>query len=376
MNFLHRIFVLLLLSSLFYACAEHAPMEDTATQETAESSNISLSNKQFEASKFELGKVEQRKFKKSLQVVGSIHIPEKSKATVSSFMNGTVGPINLIEGQYVVKGQKLFTITNPELINIQEEYLIAKGKLSYLQEENKRQEELAEAQISTKKDLLKVQTELHTTATRYNALKKKLNLFGIHADRLSPENLISAITISAPISGNISEINTNRGTYLNAGIPAMKIVSQSHLHLELSVLEKYASELKKGQPVVFSLQSNPSETYMASIHLTNKMIDESHMITVHCHIDESAKKDLIPGMYTNATIELAEYSSMALPQDAAVQSGEKWYVLVLKKEIATERIFEEMEVQVGSIQNGYIELMNDDRLKDQQILTIGAYYLL
>ncbi len=359
--------------TLMSACKNEIPETSSDSMES-EPSGISIDQNQFTSSKFELGKIEQQSFSKVLNTTGSIHIPEKSKAAVSTLMSGTIGTINLIEGQWVSKGQKLFSVTNPELINLQEEYLVANGQLEYLREEYNRQIELSKENLSTKKDLLKAKSELTTTQARYGSLSKKLSLYGINTDNLSINSLVSSLAVTAPISGYVAQINAMQGLYIEPSQSALTLANTSQVYLELSVLEKDALLLKKDQKLTFTLQGNPTKKYKATVYLINKSINEKQMISVNCKIDGDTKQ-LVPGMYANANIILDDYQANALPETALVKMDETYYALALKKKDNANMAFDKVAMQTGEIQNGYIELLNSESTSNEY-LTKGAYFLI
>ena len=348
--------------------------ESTSVSVEEEAPGITIDQSQFANSKFELGNIEERSFSKLLNATGSIHVPEKSKAVVSTLMSGTVGAVNLLEGQWVSKGQKLFTVINPELINLQEEYLVANGQLEYLREDYNRQIELSKENLSTKKDLLKAKSDLNTTRSRHGALSKKLELYGIMTDNLNTNNLVSTLNVTAPISGYVSQIDVMRGMYIEPNQSAITLINTSQAYLELSVFEKDALALKKGQKVSFTLQGNPLENHVANVFIINKSINEKHMITVNCKIEDGSKR-FVPGMYTNAKIILEDYKSSALPEEALVKMNEVYYALAVQSKEGSRMTFDKMEVKVGEIQNGYIELLEQSN-PSLEFLTKGAYFLI
>lgn len=359
--------------TLMSACKNEIP-ESSLDAIESEPLGISIDQNQFTSSKFELGKIQQQSFSKMLNATGSIHIPERSKAAVSTLMSGTIGAINLIEGQWVNKGQKLFSVTNPELINLQEEYLVSNGKLEYLREEYNRQIDLSKENLSTKKDLLKAKSELTTTQARHGSLSKKLSLYGINTANLSTTNLVSSLAVSAPISGYVAQIDVMQGMYIEPNQSALTLANTSQVYLELSVLEKDALLLKKDQKLTFTLQGNPTKKYNATIYLINKSINEKQMISVNCKIDGDTKQ-LVPGMYANANIILDAYQANALPETALVKVNEAYFGLALKNSDTSTMTFDKIAFETGEIQNGYIELVDPSELTFEY-LTKGAYFLI
>jgi cobalt-zinc-cadmium efflux system membrane fusion protein len=74
----------------------------------------------------------------------------------------------------------------------------------------------------------------------------------------------------------------------------------------------------------------------------------------------------------NADVELKLSNVLALPDDAILRFENKNYVF---KVIGASK-YEMMEVQTGSAENGYTEIIKGDSLVNDQFVTKGAYNLL
>ncbi len=367
--------------ALVLGCKEN-PVSDTHSHESEEqhddhSSTIEITKLQFESSDFELGQMSMRAFSEQLQVVGNIHLPERNMAEVSTLVGGTVGPMDLIEGQWVAKDQVLFTLTIPSLIMLQEEYLVLKEQVAYLDGEYARNKELSAENITTRKSLLKLESELKTTKVEFASHAQKLKLYGLNPADISPEQLISSLPIKAPIGGYITEIHVVRGMYLDAGEPAMRIANNFHIHLELKVLEKDISKIKVGQQVEFTTQGDAASKMMAEVYLIDAMVNEDRMLNIHCHIEGAHKSSLKPGMYTNALIQVGSSESFAIPEDAIVEVDNEFFALVQTREGGGVHYFEKKTIMPGVTQDAYTVVQNGGDFKSEDLfLTKGAFMLL
>jgi cobalt-zinc-cadmium efflux system membrane fusion protein len=359
------------------SCSSNEDANDQSMDEkTAVGSDlITVSEQQFNSSEFELGQIEKREFQHILTVNGSTHLPEKNKSDVSSFVGGSVGSIDLIHGQWVKRGQVLFSVSNPELINWQQEYLVLESELEFQQSEFERQELLDAENITAKKNLKQALSILNVTKSKLAGLSKKLSMIGIEPKDVSNENLTSALQIYAPTSGYLTAINVKRGMFLEPFETAMEISNTNHIHMELKVLEKDLFKIKNGQKVKYSLQNDASKEYEATVYLIEKMVDENRMINVHCHLGEEEEKTLIPGMFVSANIELEQMEAYSLPEDAVIDFDSRMYVL--QHEANSKYDFKQQEVKVGRKQNGYYQLDDVGEIDlNAKYLTKGAYYLI
>jgi cobalt-zinc-cadmium efflux system membrane fusion protein len=92
---------------------------------------------------------------------------------------------------------------------------------------------------------------------------------------------------------------------------------------------------------------------------------------VHCHFLKYDKY-LLPGMYMNAEIETTAALTNALPELSIVNFESKDYVFI---ETAKQQ-YQMTEVTLGAKENGYLEILNPEKLKNKKLVTNGAYTLL
>ena len=364
----------ILLAAIFFVMGCTADKEASPVTESSEqeSTIISISKNQFEASGMANGQLEKKRFVKAISVNGKINLPNKSKAIVSSIMSGTIGSINLLEGQWIKKGQPLFTVTNPELIDLQEQYFVLKSKIEYLREEQKRKQQLVNEKLSPKQELLLAQSEYQINQAKFKTVGQKLKMYGVKADNLSIDQMSSSLTIYSPISGYVSGINALRGQYIDPSTEVIVIDNKSNIYLALNVLEQDASLISNGQDISFTVTGS-SEVYNAIIHLISPSVNDNGMVTVHCKIIDAKK--LIPGMYATADMILESNEANALPEDAIVQIEGKNYILVQSTKSNEESRYIPTAVELGSINDGYIEIVNESSFENKTLLIKGGYYV-
>ncbi|MCB0666770.1 MAG: efflux RND transporter periplasmic adaptor subunit, partial [Saprospiraceae bacterium] len=377
---LHFLFIPLLLSLLSCSSKNKTMgMEELSIPVTADDRLVDLSEYQFAASEMMLGKIELNAFQDIVKANGVIDLPPESQAAVSSYFGGTVSQIKLLRGSEVKKGQVLFTLENPEYIQMQQDYLEAKGQLEYLQSDYERQSNLIQDNITSQKNYLKAKSDFTVNKIKVQSLAKKLKMMGITPDGLTLDSIRSTIDIRSPISGFVSEVNITLGTYLRPSEIAVKVVNTDHLHLELNIFEKDLQKVKVGQPIHFKLQQDEDKEYRASVHLLNKSIDlEDRTIGIHGHFtDREASGQFSPGMYVEAEIETSSEMKPSLPEEAVVDIDGKYFVLVFSNISHGDYSFEEKLVQIGATHNGYVEILNSEEFdQNSQFLVKGAFNLI
>jgi len=356
---------------LLFSCSQKQPETNTATttkQDTA-SNTVMLTDAQIKNAGIETGKPEMRSMSSQLKVNGLIDVPPQSMITVSFPLGGYVKSTDLLPGMRISKGQTLAVMQDPSFVQMQEDYLIAKAKLSFLQKEADRQKLLNTTKATSDKVYEQTMSDYESQKVLVSAFRQKLLLIGIQPDGLTDANIRSTVAIPAPISGYVSSVNVNVGKYVNPSDVLFELVNTGDLHLALTVFEKDLSDIHPGQKIEAYLTSDTTKMYPAEVILVGKTLDSNRSALVHCHFT-GAEPPLLPGMFMNALIQVTTNNSISVPEDAVVRSGSKEYVFVEK----SPRQFEMTPVQSMVSNNGFVALSGDNsNLLNQTIIRKNAY---
>lgn len=361
------------------SCADQKP-ENPETAETAYPEEMTvLTSAQFQSSGMQLGRLSDQVFSTAVKVNGMIDVPPEYKAAVSPYYGGYVREFDLLPGQKIAKGQRLFVLENPEYVQMQQDYLEAKGQLAYLLADYERQKTLAEDNVTSKKNYLKAEADYKVTLARFESLKKKLSLISLNPQEISENNLKSAISITAPISGYVTAVHVSQGKFLNPADIAVEITNVDHLHVELNVFEKDLHLVKEGQPILFKTIESSQPPFEGFVHLVGRIVDPvSRVIHIHGHLaDERQSVHFTPGMYIEAEIIVARREAQSLPLESVVNLEDKYYVLVKKPSAEATWSFEKRTVQVGKTENGFVEILNAGEFAaTDEFLVAGAFNLI
>jgi membrane fusion protein, heavy metal efflux system len=353
--------------------SEPAKKDSVAAKEEHHETEAELTDEQIKAIDLQTGSVEQRNLKSTIKVNGKLTLPPQNQAQVSILTGGIVKSIKVTEGIFVKQGQTLATIVNNEVIQLQQDYLENKSQLVYLQEEFKRQKELQEDRINATKTLQQVQNELSMAQARQKGLQTKLQLQGINAASISPTNFTNHIAVTAPISGFVHHINLTMGKFADANTVLFDIVDNRFLHLDLALFEKDISKVKIGNKILFTDANDVSHSHPATIFALNKSFEDNQQaIIAHAKIEEQTET-LLPGMYVEARIQIDDYKTSALPDEAIVSNGDEHYIYVEIK----KNHYQQVAVKTGVSDMGFTEILPLEEIPaNAKVVTRGAYYLL
>lgn len=380
MRYFNCYFCLLFMTTLFLSgCQGDSNSEEKIDIGSAgEVQAILVSDQQFKQAKMELGTLKNFSFANSIQSTGKIEVPASNQVKISAYAGGYIGSFDLIQGQFVRKGQRLFTLENPAFIEMQQNYLETQAQLSYLASDYERQKTLVAENVAAEKNFLKVESEYKAHLAQIEGLKKRLQLLRINPDKISPENLVSSIAVYAPTSGYVAEVHARQGMFLNPTDVAIELINTDHLHLELFIFEKDILKVKKGQKVQFRLPEASTQTYEAEVYLIGKILDEERrVVQVHAHLSEEVEKSIsIAGLYVEGEVILDTTEAQSLPEEALVYEEEQAYVLVQKEKNNGQWAFEKRMVELGNTQDGQVQILNPQAFSaTDQILIKGAFNL-
>jgi RND family efflux transporter MFP subunit len=363
--------------------------QQTETEEHHEEGNIvSLSDEQVKTAEVVLGTVEMKNLTSSISVNGTLAVPNQNKALVTSLVGGVLQTLKVQPGNTVHKGQVIGTIANTEISGIQQQMISINAQLKYAEQERKRQSELVAGNAAPMKNLQKIESEISSLNAQRNALKQQLSAMGVS----SASGISSIITITAPISGAISDVTAQIGSNINASTPIAQIINNSDLHLDLFVYEKDLPKVKPGQAIHFTLTNNPGKEYDAVIYsIGTAFANESKAIPIHARVVND-KSGLIEGMGITARISLGENVYPAVPDNAIVNNGGKDYIFILTNEKIAEHSedhdhekghddhqtnFQRIQVIKGASDVGYTEIKPITTLPtDTKVVVNGAFFLM
>lgn len=206
--------------------------------EEAPQTIAALTEEQMKAVGISLGKIEMKDLTSLVKANGVLSVPNNRKATVTSLYGGVIKTLNVQIGDHVRKGQVIASINNPEYIQLQEQYLTVNSRIAFAEQEYRRQRELFDNDAGAKKNLQSSDAELKSLRTQRSSLQRQLQLMGISPGKVSNGNLRSGLVITSPISGTVSSINAQIGSYVDVASPVLDIIDNSSIHLDLQVFEK------------------------------------------------------------------------------------------------------------------------------------------
>jgi Cu(I)/Ag(I) efflux system membrane fusion protein len=226
-------------------------------------------------------------------------------------------------GQSVQKDDPLLDIYSPDLLNTQEEYLIALASLE------------ARPGDDSQKRLVE-------------AARRRLELWGVPPDEIhklqKTKKARDTLTLRAPISGRVLERNVLEGSYVEPALELYRIADLSVVWLQARIYEFELPHIELGQPVEVMLPSQPGKVFTGRVSFVEPVLQEmTRTVKVRVEIPNAANL-FKPGMYADLEIGHDMGEGLLIPESAVLRTGERAIVF----RALPEGRFEPVDVKLGA----------------------------
>lgn len=338
--------------------ADHDHPEETAGGEKHHADEIHLNQHQYDMMKMKVDTLALRNMSTYVETNGELEVPPQNEASVTTIVGANINSIKVIEGDKVKKGQTLATISHPNLITMQTDYISKFHQLEYLQQDYDRQSRLFEENVGSGRDFQKIKSEYLSAKGMVKGMEAQLKQMGINPSRLQAGDMYEEVSVTSPIDGNVRLVNVKTGQYVQPETELFSLVNIDHIHADFMVFEKDVTKIKEGQEIRFRIESAPEKELRALIYSIGKAFEEDpKAVHIHAEID-GQKGHLLPGMYVRGRIYIDESTTTALPDNAVVREGETFFVFTASQhDHDGEWHFAPVEVKIGKTDDGWKEVM-------------------
>ncbi len=245
-------------------------------------------------------------------------------------------------GDPVKKGQPLYEIYAPELVNAQEELLLA------LDRKNNRLITAAQNRLAA--------LQLPKSAIAQLRKSKKIQ---------------QTITFYAPQNGVVENLKIREGFFVKPGTTLMSIGDLSEVWVEAEVFERQAGQVKTETPVTMTLDYLPGKTWQGQVDYIYPTLDPKTR-TVKVRLRFSNKEgDFKPNMFAQIAIHTTgDESALLIPKEALIRTGNQDRVVLA----LGEGSFKSVAVRVGRYDSESVEIL--EGLNDGELVVSSAQFLL
>ena len=263
-----------------------------------------------------VGKAEQMKLTRKIKTIGEAAYSVPLEKTVTLKYGGYVKKLYVNKpGISVYKGEPLFTVYSPELVNSEKDYMLAYK--NYIK--------LKKSGFNFGKKEAK--SFLNSSAFRlkqFGITNGQLNL--LKTGRL----ILTNTTVYSPVNGVFLKKSIFSGSYFNAGQPLYKLAGLSRVWMNIWVYEKDMPFVKVGQMVKVRFNAYPGRIFYGRVSFIYPYLAGERRVDEVRLVFNSKGGKIKPGMYGNAEITVRGEKELAVPTSAVLITGAKPIVFVYK----------------------------------------------
>ena len=339
-----------------------------------ESREIVITREQFESSGMKLGDPVPMMFTKMISANGYIVASPSGWVKISTLIPGRVKQISLSVGDYIKKGQLLFTLESNEIILLQQEYAEAFNQLNSLKASYERQKALSEEQITSQKDFINAESDYRSLLSKTEGLKAQLRMINIDPLQVQKGTIIPVASIYSPIQGFVTKQDLVLGQFIDPQATVMEVIDINQLQLNIHVFEKDLKDMVVGQQVLYYDPDDTERVFEATLSHIGKSIDpDTKTVVCIAQLKPADRSAFVNRLYVETQIITCKREAPAIPGQALMKAEDLYYVLVLVGEREEKLIFRKIPINLGVVLQEYAEVL-DEGLKD--ILIEGGYNLL
>lgn len=289
-------------------------------------------------------RVERKLLNVVIRTVGYVQYNEDTLVHIHPRVEGWVEILNVkASGAYVKKGEPLYALYSPELVNAQEEFLLAVKR-------------------SNSNLMAAAKSRLQALQMPERAIKKLV----------SEQKVQQTVVFTAPQTGFIDNLNIREGFYVKPGMTLMSIGALDEVWVDAEVFERQSSLVELGLPVSMTLEYLPGKTWEGKVDYIYPTLDaKTRTLRVRLRFDNE-EYFLKPNMFAQVTIyaNADKKPNLIVPSEAVIRTGKQNRVVLA----LGEGKFKSVDVEIGRIAEQNTEILSG--LKVNDLVVTSAQFLL
>lgn len=287
--------------------------------------------------------VQRQRLQEEIHTVGYVQYDENKLIHIHPRVAGWVDKLYVkATGDPVQKGAPLYSLYSPELVNAQEELLLA------INRNNSRLIKAAEDRLRA----LQIPVQLIEKIKRHKAVQ-------------------TTITFYSPQDGVVDNLNIREGFYVQPGTTLFSIGALDQVWVEAEVFERQASLVKEGVAVTMSADYLPGRVWQGQVNYVYPTLDRATRTIRLRIIMDNADFQLLPNMFTQVVIHTQSDTPLLLiPREALIQTREQDRVVLA----LGEGRFKSIQVKVGRMDASHVEIIAG--LEEGEQVVSSAQFLL
>lgn len=274
-----------------------------------------------------------QEFSERILVTGTVLANEEVELRPEA--SGKITQLLFKEGDKVSKGQLLVKINDADL----------RAQLKKLQFELK----LAEEKESRQKKLLDIRG---ISQEEYDIALNELNVLKADIDFTMAQ--IAKTEVHAPFNGTVGLKSVSEGSYVSPTVKIATVQELDPVKIMFSIPEKYASRIRKGDVIKFTVQGGVKEEFEGKVYAIEPKIDIATRTLQVLAVSPNKERKIFPGAFANISFVLKSSSNtLLIPSEAVIPELKGQRVFIVKNGKA-----ESVKVETGTRTDKNIEIIS------------------
>ncbi len=252
-------------------------------------------------------------------------VRSKVQVTLAAKMPGYVKEVPVQIGDEVKKGQLLVLVDDTDvkarIKALYEQKSAAKGELSAIEAKYEyakinfdRFSRLFKEESATKDELDRARTQYLALKNQTSAIRARIK--AIDAQIKEARNQLSYLAIKAPIDGWIADRKVDPGTYVNPGVPLVKLDGKgAGFWFESQIDDVLIDNIRPKESVIVSIPALGMIKKTQVVHVQRSSHPATNTFVLLADMDEPTLKS---GLFGRVYVEVGKTTAIVLPRDVIV----------------------------------------------------------
>jgi cobalt-zinc-cadmium efflux system membrane fusion protein len=352
--------------------------EGRSQRATVQATTVAVELTEKQVNSLRISAVSQATFEVQRSAVGNIDFNQNMLVQVFTPNPGRIIATYTNVGDRVQKGQLLFTVDSPDLVQATSNLIQASGVLALQNANLKRLTETLRGGGGAQKDVDQAKSDQQTAEGSLRAARDAARIFGKTEDEMDQiireRKADSVLIVRSPITGQVTQRTAAPGLFVQPGnAPApFTVADTSTMWMLANVVESDAPLFRVGQPIQVRVAAYPNRAFDGAITVLGAQIDPAtRRLWVRSEIKDPDSL-LRAGMFANFTISIsAPIQAPAVPNSAVVREGDG----SMSVWVTTDRKrFEKRAVKIGLQQDGMTQIL-EGLEPGELVVTEGAVFV-
>jgi cobalt-zinc-cadmium efflux system membrane fusion protein len=265
-------------------------------------------------------------------------------------VTGRVTDLNAQLGGRVTAGQVLAVIDSGDLAQAWSDVDKARSMVTLTRKALDRQLGLEKISAAAIKDREQAQSDYAQAAAELDRAEVRLRALGVPDDAREPNGMNTRLlSIRAPVSGSVIDLQAARGAFLNDPTAAMMTIADlGTVWVTANVPEKDIAFVHPGQTVKVTFRAWPDDVFAGKVLFVSDVVEpDTRRNKVRISFDNPDRR-LKPNMFAEARFEAPPVPRLMVPTSALMMTNDTTSVFVEVADWAFERRPIEIAYQEGA----------------------------